>query len=181
MRTVNFSFTTKLTFDDYVNGHSFALRVIPPESASQHILSCSLSVSPFTDMQQTADAFGNHVTSGYLAGDHRFLDFELKGSAELDLSKPKTDYMPCYRYQSDYTQPDEQLRAFYDAQKAQCHSDNIPERVAYFSNVISGIITYEKGVTTTKTTAAEAFALKKGVCQDFAHILLSVLRMDDIP
>ncbi len=35
---------------------------------------------------------------------------------------------------------------------------------------------YTPGVTTFRTTAAESFALGCGVCQDFAHILISLCR-----
>lgn len=40
---------------------------------------------------------------------------------------------------------------------------------------------YIKGVTTVETTLDEIWELKAGVCQDFAHILLAMLRMIDIP
>ena len=42
-------------------------------------------------------------------------------------------------------------------------------------------LSYEKGVTTFQTTAEEAMKLKKGVCQDYAHILIALLRMMRIP
>ena len=95
MKRVNFYYSTKLTFDDYVHDHSFALRIILPETDTQKILSCGLSISPYVSTQQTVDAFGNNVTAGYLQGDHRFLDFEIKGTAETDCTKHRTDYMPC--------------------------------------------------------------------------------------
>ena len=97
MKRVNYCFSTKLTFDDYVHDHSFALRIIPPETASQQILSCNLNISPYVPVKQTVDAFGNNVTTGYLRDDHRFLDFEIKGTAEVDCTKRRTDYMPCYQ------------------------------------------------------------------------------------
>jgi transglutaminase-like putative cysteine protease len=37
-------------------------------------------------------------------------------------------------------------------------------------------ITYEFGVTTVTTTPPMSFALRRGVCQDFAHIMISGLR-----
>ncbi|MCD7954522.1 MAG: transglutaminase family protein [Lachnospiraceae bacterium] len=40
---------------------------------------------------------------------------------------------------------------------------------------------YVKGVTNVHTTAEEAMALGKGVCQDYAHILLSLCRIHRIP
>ncbi|MCD8013580.1 MAG: transglutaminase family protein [Lachnospiraceae bacterium] len=40
---------------------------------------------------------------------------------------------------------------------------------------------YVPGVTDVRTTAEEAMALGRGVCQDYAHILLSLCRMQKIP
>lgn len=180
MKRLNFTFVTKLTFDDYVREHSIALRCIPPETPAQHIVSCDLNLTPFVSTCQTVDAFGNNVTTGYLRNEHRFLDFELRGCADIDHLAPRTDFMPCYSFQSKYTKPDDNLREFYAALKDGCGSTLPGQRVEYFSNELNRIFTYEKFTTTIKTTAAEAFAQKTGVCQDFTHIMLSLLRMDGI-
>lgn len=180
MKFVDFYYSAKLTFDDYVHDHSFALRIMPIEASTQKIQSCILKISPLVSTKQTVDAFGNNVTAGYIKGDHRFLDFEIKGTAEVDSANYRTDYMPCYLYQSEYTQPDEKLKAFYNDIKEKCEAESPAERAAYFCDVLSDTIKYQKGVTDISTTAAQAFELKKGVCQDFSHILISILRMDGI-
>lgn len=41
--------------------------------------------------------------------------------------------------------------------------------------------TYQKGITTIETTVDEILKHKKGVCQDFAHLLLQLLRTAGIP
>lgn len=41
--------------------------------------------------------------------------------------------------------------------------------------------TYKKGITTVETTLDEIWKIKSGVCQDFAHILLALLRINKIP
>jgi transglutaminase-like putative cysteine protease len=41
--------------------------------------------------------------------------------------------------------------------------------------------TYIKGITTIETTVDEIVAQKAGVCQDFAHVMLELLRMIGIP
>ena len=43
------------------------------------------------------------------------------------------------------------------------------------------LISYEHGVTTTSTTAAEALALGRGVCQDHAHVMLAICRAAGVP
>lgn len=40
---------------------------------------------------------------------------------------------------------------------------------------------YQKGVTSIETPLEEVWSLKAGVCQDFAHTLIALLRMADIP
>ena len=40
---------------------------------------------------------------------------------------------------------------------------------------------YGHGVTGVSTTAAQAFALKRGVCQDYAHVMLAICRELGIP
>ena len=40
---------------------------------------------------------------------------------------------------------------------------------------------YDSSATTVDTTPAEAFALKRGVCQDFAHVMIIALRSLGIP
>jgi transglutaminase-like putative cysteine protease len=41
--------------------------------------------------------------------------------------------------------------------------------------------TFEFDATTVTTTAAEAYALRRGVCQDIAHVMLTVCRLAGIP
>ncbi len=43
-------------------------------------------------------------------------------------------------------------------------------------NKIHGDFTYAPGTTNIRTSSAEAFAARRGVCQDFAHIMLACLR-----
>ncbi|MGN1481996.1 transglutaminase family protein [Porcipelethomonas sp.] len=181
MKKVKFNFQTKLTFDNNVYDHTFALRCIPLENESQKIIFCELDILPFVSTQKTVDAFGNTVISGYLKKEHRFLDFEVKGEAEIDSFTKTHDFMPCYRYQSDYTKPGDELKIFYNMLMEQCDAKTPYEKTIYFSKKLSECFSYVKNITDTKTTANEAFVLKKGVCQDFSHIMLSLLRMNGIP
>jgi transglutaminase-like putative cysteine protease len=46
---------------------------------------------------------------------------------------------------------------------------------------VFALMTYAYDVTTVRTTAAEAFAQRQGVCQDYAHVLLAVTRGLGLP
>jgi len=49
------------------------------------------------------------------------------------------------------------------------------------SNYIYDNFTYRKGVTNIETSVDELWSLRAGVCQDFAHLLLYMLRLMGVP
>lgn len=179
MKKIKFYYSTKLTFDNNVAEHTFALRCTPLESASQHLESINIQLSPDVTVDTSNDSFGNIVTSGYIKDSHRFLDITSSGVVTTDYSKKKIDFMPCYKSQSAMTKPDKSITEFYNSISENAGT-TIDERAKYFSDKVNEIMTYEKGVTDMSTTAAQTFEMKKGVCQDFSHILLSLLRLDGI-
>lgn len=181
MKKLNFVFSTKLTFDNYVHDHSIALRCIPPEGETQHILSCELDITPLLATEQTRDAFGNNVTAGYLKKDHRFLDFEVSGIAEIDSSKRRKDFMACYRYQSRLTKQGEKLSEFSRKITGGISDTDVNKRAEFFSEKVYTAMSYVKNCTDVKTTAEDALSQKQGVCQDYSHIMISILRADGIP
>jgi transglutaminase-like putative cysteine protease len=72
------------------------------------------------------------------------------------------------------TAADDALRALADQAR--------PERdPAEICSLVHESMAYEWGVTGVHTTAAEALAGGRGVCQDYAHIMLAVCRILDLP
>jgi transglutaminase-like putative cysteine protease len=55
------------------------------------------------------------------------------------------------------------------------------QRARYFCQFVFDHFKYRQGVTTIDTTLDEIWELRSGVCQDFAHILLAMLRYNSIP
>ena len=46
---------------------------------------------------------------------------------------------------------------------------------------VRATLVYERGATTVKTRVEEVLALGRGVCQDFAHVLIAACRCEGIP
>jgi transglutaminase-like putative cysteine protease len=55
------------------------------------------------------------------------------------------------------------------------------EQVRRLSAVIAGAFTYRKNVTRYDSTTEEFLELRAGVCQDFTHLMLALLRLRGIP
>lgn len=72
-----------------------------------------------------------------------------------------------------------EIRQMIDARNPSQYN---PYRLSrYFCKEVFEQFQYIKGVTTVESTLDEIWKLKAGVCQDFAHMLLALLRMVNIP
>jgi transglutaminase-like putative cysteine protease len=58
---------------------------------------------------------------------------------------------------------------------------SVREAAGRLCSVVHKEFTYVPGATKVDTPTAVAFKLKKGVCQDFAHIMITALRAIDVP
>jgi transglutaminase-like putative cysteine protease len=80
------------------------------------------------------------------------------------------------------TAADERLRAMAAGLVRRKAGNGDPEEVAErICAATSGAISYQHGVTSVTTTAAEALAAGAGVCQDFAHVMLAVCHLVRLP
>lgn len=77
------------------------------------------------------------------------------------------------------TAPDHRLRAV--ASELAAESSNAGVRAELAHHWAASAIRYMFGVTGVQTPAAMALHLGRGVCQDYAHLLLTVLRLLGIP
>ena len=59
--------------------------------------------------------------------------------------------------------------------------DQIEETAERICAAVFEAITYEYGITSVTTTAAEALAAGRGVCQDFAHVMLALCHLLGLP
>src|SRR6185369_13368000 len=66
-------------------------------------------------------------------------------------------------------------------EEERCKNCTPVQSAFHFCKYIFDTFTYTKGITTVETTLDEVWRLKSGVCQDFAHILLVMLRLIHIP
>lgn len=54
-------------------------------------------------------------------------------------------------------------------------------RIVAITDWVARSIAYEGGVSTADTTAADTFLERRGVCRDFAHLVVAMARASDIP
>lgn len=189
MRELHFEYFMELKFEEPVMNHKFSLKCVPRTSSMQRIEKLHVEVFPAKHLSESQDAFGNYVLYGEIEDAHQAFRVTVSGKAAVGLSDGETENAPWnvgkYKVQSAYTMPSGQIEEYYEACSRLWTADEEEasryDRAADMMRRLYQDIRYTKGVTDIHTTAAEAFRLKQGVCQDYAHILLCLCRMAGIP
>jgi transglutaminase-like putative cysteine protease len=133
------------------------------------------------------DAFGNRICRMRAPKVDETLTFEARytvartadGSMRSGLALARVWDAGVYLDPTALTAPDASLRAAAARLGRETAGQTVlAERVNEWA---AEAITYQIGVTGVQTPAAMALHLGKGVCQDYAHMMLAVLRLVGIP
>ncbi|MEZ4561915.1 MAG: transglutaminase family protein [Thermomicrobiales bacterium] len=162
------------------------LVIIPPERhGPQRLITHDLDISaPGAEVRREIDQFGNLVI--FLSVDHVARAITFTARIETEREATARPILVTRRlYESDLlrdfsrlTEPDDALRAA--AAEIGPSSSGRELAVRICTRVYEHMV-YREGATDVRTTAAEAFQRREGVCQDFAHVMLALCRLRGLP
>ena len=158
------------------------LIVLPSEwHGGQRLLAHDLAVTtPRHARRDEFDPFGNRVVWLTVPRVERRIAFIARIELERHAGeRPPTlpaALAPRYLAPTSLTTVDATLDSTAAEVRRSLRADSQLEFVARLIGWVHGRIRYTKGVTGVRTTAAEALALGGGVCQDYAHVALALLR-----
>jgi transglutaminase-like putative cysteine protease len=195
--------TQKTTYD-YASPVVYAhhlLRVMPGRGARQRVPVASIVIEPgSTERREGQDFFGNRVTFVDIAEPHGRLVIDMRARvivegrdgappttpawedvrAEATASRGFDAAAPAhFLHPSRIVSLDPEIRDY--ARQSFMPGRPALEGASELMSRIHADFTYEIGVTTVTTTPPMSFALRRGVCQDFAHIMISGLRGLGLP
>ena len=184
MKKLYYRYEMEAEFTPAIWNHYVNLRCVPAVNSCQQVYGSRVEIDDADFISRKKDGQGNILVSCRLQDFHSHFRMVSEGIAFVDVNSVETEKPdPCYEFFTEYTRPDENLWSFYREKCEPLFADCRPgwEAVKAMMHALYEAFTYEAGVTSVSTTAAEAFALGKGVCQDYAHILLTLCRMKKIP
>ena len=203
MTKLRFKYYMKLSFSDSVIKHRFSLKCIPKSDVNQRIYVTHKDIYPNSFISEGCDSFGNLIIYGYEENRHKYFFFDIEGEAETGIkatagsedNKGGSDQMlSLMKYQTNVTRPGDSIRAYYSelirdiTEEADINSkfgiedaDDAMRFSLYTMMRLGRDFRYESGVTDIQTTAEEAMKKRTGVCQDYAHIMISLCRLRGIP
>jgi transglutaminase-like putative cysteine protease len=159
-----------------------ALRLTPRDHDSQYIRHWRVDTDVNGSMRDAVDAFGNRLTMFYADAPLTSLTVTVTGEADVTDSDgvyrgPETLPPLVYLRSTALTQPD---AAIVDMARECRRTDDLATLHA-LNAAVHDHMDFDTTETDAATPAAEAYAGKSGVCQDFAHIFAAAARTLDIP
>jgi transglutaminase-like putative cysteine protease len=189
--------TTSYAYGSFVPFAAHVLRLMPLSQAGLDVLECDMIIDPKpSEYAVTRDFFGNATTHITLKSPHNRLVVESKAVVQLTIDPP---------IDPEKTPSWEQVRAAAHATpsfapRSPAHqifaTKHVPIEAAFLGYAaplfppgrpilaaavdlmrqIRADFVYDPSATDVMTPAREAFNLRRGVCQDFAHIMIGCLR-----
>src|SRR5213080_526447 len=183
---IQISHLTNYRYDAPAASVIHMLRLTPRNHDGQYVARWRIDVSTDCRLDQHEDAFGN-ITHAFTAdGPFSELSVAVEGEVETrdtqGIVRGTVERFPpsLYLRETSLTRPDADIAALAAASRAASAGDTL-KLLHIMLDRLHNLITYDKDPTHAATTAAEAFALKRGVCQDLTHIFIAAARTLGIP
>ncbi len=188
--------TTRYIYEGPVRDSANQIILFPIKDEYQDVVKQDLTITGHPVVDTYIDYYGNEVGSFTYSEPHSML---IINSRLTVITKhrplPVNDIFPSQQWQylanlqhmvpyidflkQEYFEGLDELEKIVEAERLK---DETPYQVAlHFCQYVYDNFEYIKGVTTVETTLDEIWKLKAGVCQDFAHILMEMLRLVQIP
>ena len=169
------------------NGVIQTLRLTPRNHESQYVVDWRIDVSENCQLAQHEDAFGNLIHVFNVDGPLQELRVLAEGEVDTQdasgVVRGAIERFPpsLYLRETALTAADPAITEFAEATRDQSRPDVLSVLHALLERIHAEVAYDEDGPTNSATTAAEAFALRRGVCQDFTHIFIAAARSLAIP
>jgi transglutaminase-like putative cysteine protease len=173
-------------YDTPAKGVIQTLRLNPRNHAGQYVSRWRIEVSEDCKLDAHEDAFGNITHTFTAEGTFTELGIHVDGEVETQdtagLVTGTIERFPpsLYLRETPLTRTDAAIAEFARDVKSNADEDTLKLMHALLARLHADI-TFDTDPTHTATTAAEAFAIRRGVCQDLTHIFISAARSLGIP
>jgi transglutaminase-like putative cysteine protease len=183
---INISHATVYRYETPPTGVIQTLRLTPRNHDGQYVVRWRIDLSENCRLDQHEDAFGNITHTFTADGPFDELSVLVEGEVETQdthgIVHGALERFPpgLFLRETALTQPDPAIAEFAETARAATNGGAL-ELMHTLLQHLNREITFDTSPTQSNTTAAESFALKRGVCQDLTHIFIAAARHLGIP
>jgi transglutaminase-like putative cysteine protease len=186
--------TSRFQYDQEVTASFNEARLTPLASRRQSPLESTVRVDPATWQHQYVDYWGTQVRVFEVSRPHRELLVAARSLVEVDDSIRQSAAATLSWDELSERQVREEYGEFLAATQSTRSPDDLTaltreiaanaspaDAALAVSAAVHEQMIYQPGSTGVSTVAAEAWAARSGVCQDYAHLVVGALRELGIP
>lgn len=191
MKKLHFTYDMQIEYSVEVTNCNFTIKCIPIDTKRQKIEHIKITLDPETTYQWGKDGFQNTQIWGRNSVPHTSFRFQIEGDAVTGLADYEEmvdeNIAMVFAHPHGLNVAGDAIKQFYNEEISNNEKmSNIIAGTAIIGRAV-GIMQllfqnykYQPGTTQIDTSAEEAFLQGCGVCQDYAHILISLLHLDGI-
>jgi transglutaminase-like putative cysteine protease len=183
---IRIAHATRYQYDTPPKGVIQTLRLTPRNHEGQYVVDWRIDVSADCKLNRLEDAFGNITHSFTADGPLDALTITVEGEVETrDTSgvvRGAIEKFPpsLFLRETSLTQTDSAIDAFARDVRTQAQGNDL-ELMHDLMMKLHGAMAFDTDPTHVMTTATEAFAIKRGVCQDLSHVFIAAARCLGVP
>ncbi len=183
---IRVSHATTYTYDTPPTGVTQLLRKTPRNHDGQYVLNWRLDLSQDCLLHQHEDAFGNITHSFTAEGPFEELTIAVVGEVDTQdtggvVAGTLERFPPSlFLRETALTEADVAITEFAETARAATDGDTLAQLHGLL-HAVHEEMAFDTDPTHTTTTAAEAFKLQRGVCQDLAHVFIAAARQLGVP
>jgi len=183
---LHISHATTYRYDQPATGVIQTLRLTPRNHDGQYVVRWHIDVSEDCRLDEHEDAFGNIMHTFTAEGSFSELAVRVEGEVETQdthgVVRGGVERFPpsLFLRETDLTRSDTAIHAFALETWASAGASPL-EGLHLLTGRLHQEFAFDTDPTHAATTAAESFALRRGVCQDFSHIFVSAARSLGVP
>ena len=183
---IRVSHETTYRYEQPPKGVIQTLRMTPRNHDGQYVVNWRIDISADCRLDAQEDAFGNLTHTFSTDGPFSELAVMVEGEVETrdtqGIVRGTVERFPptLYLRATALTTPDADICAFAAASR-DAADGNVLNLLHHMLERLHDDLVYDTDPTQVATTAAEAFGLKRGVCQDLTHIFIAAARSLAIP
>jgi transglutaminase-like putative cysteine protease len=169
----------------------------PIDGGSQQCLEFALEVDPPASVFQFRDYYGNEVHAFSVHSQHQALSITARSLVNCAVEDPPP--LPPVTFEEFLADDQVRTQTWFDFLGASPHvpfgeklkkffwltrprqSDDVAAYVQQVVRFVRDQFSYEPGVTHVHSTVEEILSVGAGVCQDFAHLTIAILRLAGVP
>lgn len=184
MKKLVFDYYMQLDYSEEVFSCYFTIKGLPKETLRQKVERVKVQLSPDVPYSTGMDSFGNGQIYGWDDVEHTTFSFRITGGVYTGLDcreeKINEDMLAVFRHPHGLNRAGRGLLSYHKKLTGLLPAD-VYEKALFLAHRLHEDFVYKKGCTDVNTSAEQAWKLGRGVCQDYAHILIALLHMEGIP